>query len=78
MLIVEESTTTDNRSSVVFWSPPGPPNHPTGSDLTASSSPTIGHARSAAWSMRNSICSPFAKVTKAKNGARITVDKRSL
>ena len=63
MLIVEESTTTDNRSSVVFWSPPGRPNHPTGSDLTASSIPTIGRARSAAWSMRNSICSPCAKVT---------------
>ena len=44
MLIVEESTTTDNRSSVVFWSPPGRPNRPTGSGLTASSIPTIGCA----------------------------------
>ena len=63
MLIVEESTTTDNRSSVVFWSPPGRPNRPTGSGLTASSIPTIGRARSTAWSMRNLICGPSFKVT---------------
>ena len=63
MLIVEESTTTDNRSSVVFWSPPGRPNRPTGSGLTASSIPTIGRARSTVWSMRNLICGPSFKVT---------------
>ena len=63
MLIVEESTTTDNRSSVVFWSPPGRPNRPTGSGLTASSIPTIGCARSTVWSMRDLICGPSFKVT---------------
>ena len=65
MLIVEKSTTADNRSSVVFWSPPGRPNRPTGSDLTASSIPTIGRARSTAWSMRNSICSPSSKLQRS-------------
>ena len=63
MLIVEKSTTTDNHSSVVFWNPPGRPNRPTGNDLTASSIPTTGRARSTAWSMRNSICGPCFKVT---------------
>ena len=75
MLIVEKSTTTDNRSSVVFWSPPGRLNRPTGSDLTASSISTIGLARSAAWSMRNSIFSPYFKVTavgEAHRTARIS------
>ena len=45
MLSVEELTTTSNRSSVVFWSPPGQPNRPTGSGLTASSIPTIGRTQ---------------------------------
>ena len=70
MLIVEKSTTADNRSSVVFWSPRGRPNRPTGSGLTASSIPTIGLVRSAAWSTRNSIWSPFAKVTAVGEAIR--------
>ena len=55
MPILEKSTIAHNRSSVVFWSPRGRPNRLTGSGLTASSIPTIGRARSAAWSMSNSI-----------------------
>ena len=65
MLSVEELTTTSNRSSVVFWSPPGQPNRPTGSGLTASSIPTIGRARSTAWSILNSICAPSSKLQRS-------------